>query len=329
MGAAAFKIGAGGRNGTSCLITQSAGNGAIGTLSKTIPGGSKNVIIVGMAITRPNVLLGGLTLFSISEGTSNPPNLIEQVRVELNTALGTLRVMRGVTVLGNGTTVIPSASFVYIELKVLISATVGTVALRINGKTELNLTNQNTLGGGNTNIDSLTLYSDGQGNINPETSFDDLYICDTLGAQNFDFLGDVRIQALLPTGIGATSAWTPVGAVNGWQCVAEVPNDGDTTYISSATPGQRDTFVTADLTSVAGIVKGVQVNLVARKDDAGSRTVQGLMRQGVTNYDIGAVATIAATYAMYSSPQELNPATGVAFTVAEINADEFGVDMIS
>jgi len=53
------------------------------------------------------------------------------------------------------------------------------------------------------------------------------------------------------------------------------------------------------------------------------------MRQGGVNYDIGAVQNVAASYALYTSVQELNPATGVPFTVAEVNADEFGVDMIS
>jgi len=323
-----FQIAAGiGRNGASGMRTIDYGNGAYGPIVKTIPGGSKSAIIMGFAFSRPNPLLGALTVATFYDGTSNPPNLVEQVRIELNTALGVFRVMRGATVLGQGTTVLHANSFMYIELKALISATVGTIDLHINGAAvELSLTGLNTKGGGNLNIDSVGLWSDG---LTPGNIYGDVYVADTLGIVNNNFIGDARVQALLSTGVGAASDWTPNGAAAGWQCVSEVPNDGDTTYISSATPGQRDTFVTSDLASTSGAVKGIQANIVARKDDAGARSVQGLMRQGGVNYDIGAVQNVAASYALYTSVQELNPATGVPFTVAEVNADEFGVDMIS
>lgn len=320
---------ANGRNGTRCL--QGKGYNAQNSITKTIPGGSKSTIIAGFALSRAAVLSWGLKICSFSEGTSAPPTLFEQVRLELNTALGLLRVMRGATVLAQGTTVLTARLFVYIEMKVTVHPTAGAVTVRLNGANEIVLTNVNTQGSTNNIIDSFSLFNEGVADFSDtHTFYDDLYICDSLGAQNNTFLGDIRVEFIKPTGAGALAGWTPNPAGANYTKVNEVPpNDADTTYVSTLTPGTRDTYAHGALSPAAALIKGVQPIVVARKDDAGSRVVSAVYRQGGVNYDVGANLNLAVGYTTFASIQELNPATGVAFTLAEINANEIGLDLIS
>jgi hypothetical protein len=138
--------------------------------------------------------------------------------------------------------------------------------------------------------------------------------------------GQARVITKLPTGDGANTGWTAVGAAADWQCVDENPNTGDTDYISSSTLNQRDSFTFPAL-GVTGTVLGVGVTMVARKDDAGARSIRGHTRVAATDYDGPADLTLATTYAVYQHLWETNPNTGVAWTVGGVDGAEFGVKL--
>src|SRR5262249_37892481 len=145
----------------------------------------------------------------------------------------------------------------------------------------------------------------------------DLYICDGQGSLNNDFLGDVRIQASIANGAGATTNWTPSAGSN-YQNVDDATPNEDTDYNSDATAGDIDTYAMGDVTPAAGAVKGVMVSMRARKDDGATRTLQAAIRTGATNY-FGASQNLTSSYAYYTEIWENNPNTSSPFTISDVN----------
>jgi hypothetical protein len=107
-----------------------------------------------------------------------------------------------------------------------------------------------------------------------------------------------------------------------WVQVNDVTPNGDVDYLSSSTPGDRDTFTFPDV-GVVGTVKAVVINHVSRKDDAGVRELAGSIRTGGTDYD-GTGLEISTSWAAYQEIHETNPAGG-AWDVAAVDAAEFGI----
>ena len=94
----------------------------------------------------------------------------------------------------------------YVELKMFLSDTVGSIYAQVDGAAE-------TLSYVGTN-GALDTRNGGSGYFNwiyfvgtSSSSFDidDLYICDDNGSVNNDFLGDVRVEAIFPSGNGNSS----------------------------------------------------------------------------------------------------------------------------
>jgi len=169
----------------------------------------------------------------------------------------------------------------------------------------------------------------GGGEYDNEFWIDDIYICDDQGTMNNTFLGDVRIERLNPTGVGATNGsgteFTPLAGAN-WDAVNDVIVDDDSTYVESSTAGDKDTYefdVTAE--TPANIV-AVSVKSWVRKTDAGSRNFVHVARSGTgpNTEDDSAVLYPSVTYRYMESIFETDPVSNVAWLKAEVNAAEFG-----
>lgn len=159
----------------------------------------------------------------------------------------------------------------------------------------------------------------------------DLYLADLNSSDPddvSDFLGDGIVQTILPDGPGASTAWTPSSVPN-WDMVNDRPApDDDGTTVRAITPGLRDTYSFEDIPPTS-VVKGVHINILARKEEEGASAVAPIVRQGSIDY-VGPTQGVASiAYDRYlTQPYDLNPATGDKFTAAEVNADEFGVQKV-
>lgn len=281
---------------------------------------------IGCAINCPSASanVGGITLLMIRDGNS------PQVSLRVNST-GTLSVMRGQgdgTVLGTTTATLNVGSYVYIELKVKVDSSVGTVDLRLDGASVLSLTGQNTR---NTSANQWTSIALGayesinyvsQGNNKP-VDFDDLYVLDGTGAAPFNtFLGDCRVDARMPTGAGASTQWTPTPGLANWQCVDDPSVNYDADTVVAPTASLTDTFVVQDVVAGATVL-AIQHCLNLKKADAGIATVVPIVRHSSTNYaGSGIYPTGGYTYGLQI--QTTNPGTGAAWTEADFNACEFG-----
>jgi len=251
-----------------------------------------------------------------------------QIRVDFNGITGVVSIFRGGTFLGVGavflgSTVTPLPMMInqwyHVQVKVVIANGVaGSVEVRINGLTALNLLGIDTQATANAWADQ---YYFGTGWLDT----DDLWLCDGDGAAPYnDFLGDLAIHNLRPNGVGDLSAWAPSAGAN-WQCVDEIPPDLDVTYVASAVVGNIDTYNFEDI-GLPGTVRGVQVNVLARKDDAGVRTLRPVYRQGGANF-VGVNDTLNITYKTTRMVMQVDPATGADWLPADVDSAQFGEEL--
>lgn len=243
------------------------------------------------------------------------------VQLTLDVVAGLIKLYSGnvSTLLATASQTIPVGSWVYIEAKVIIADTGGLFEVRVNETVVASYTGDtkysSTLSTARTiRLGSLYLTN---------CWFQDLYICDGTGSTNNNYLGDVRIDALLPVAAGASAQFTPTGNTTNWSNVSDTAIDTDTTYNAGDTAGYIDTFDCANLSSTNATIYGAQLNVAARKDDSGTRTLHGVMRVNGTNYESADIA-LSTSYMVYRQIQELNPNTSTAWTEAIINGAEFG-----
>jgi hypothetical protein len=301
-------IEAGGRNSTS-RFRAGAGEFVMKTLD------AQSTWIVGVAFrvtTLPSS--GGQPIIRLQDAGS------VQAQVQIRAA-GELQVTRGGTSLvissGLGLTV---DTWYFLEFKAVIgNAGAGSYDVRINGSSVLS-GSADTSFTANQNANQVVLWAP-----QATTWFDDLYICDGQGSVNNNFLGDRRVMAVRPDGAGNYSQWTPSAGSN-YQNVDESAPDSDTTYNSSATAGQIDTYTFGAL-GVVGTVHGIQTSLLVRHDDS-TRTIREKVRISGSDYN-GANVSTGASYAYALNVRETNPATSAAWAVSEIDAAEAGVEFIS
>lgn len=216
----------------------------------------------------------------------------------------------------------------YIEVKAVIHDSTGSVVIRVGETEVLSLSSIDTKNGG-TGVVSVISFS--CANVDIRSYHSDLYICDLTGdAPCNDFLGDVRVDQLLPNGAGTYTQFTPSAGAN-YQNVDEAGyHDADTTYNETDTVGNKDSYAVADLPSppAGTTIYGVRNVAVLRKTDVGVRTAKQLLITGATE-TLGTERTLSDSDQIFSELSELNPADSEPFEDADINAIEPGVEVAS
>lgn len=213
----------------------------------------------------------------------------------------------------------------YFELKAtMATSATGSVSLRVGGSTILSLSGIQTASTSNPWVNCVNLLSQQQ------CRFDDLYVCDTTGSTNNDFLGDHKVVTVFPSANGRISQWgTQVGgtASQPWTAVNETDPDGDTSYIADNTAGDVEDFALTSAGTLTG-VSAVQVNATMRKDDTASHTLGvGIGNGSSENFDSGTSAL--SSYSMVTRTMDSNPLTSAAWTTSDISTLQAAVKVIS
>lgn len=297
-----------------------SGNANPRLATKTLPS-TYSEVFCGVAVKTVTAARTGQNVISLINGGT----IVVQVRL-LTVGPNTVWAVynSAATLLAQGTSNYLNNNWVYLELRVVVSATVGVVELRVNGVSEVTATGLNT---GSTNIASIRLasFSTNADRID----FDDIYVLDTSGAAPRNtFLGDCRVDTIRPSTNGNSAQWTPLSSTLASNVDDGSSYDSDTTYNSTSGVGNKDTFDMAALASSSGTCYGVQSNLVVRKDDVAAHTVCAVTRQGGTDYDGATGAALTTSYVIQSELYQQDP-TGTNWTLATVNADEFGYKMVS
>jgi len=305
--------------------TISAGNGRRGTSCLEIPIGTSSV---AKTLDAQSVWILGMAL-RISAAPTSSQNFLDvldvstiQISVEINTDL-TLRVLRGTTEIGRTTAVLVTGVYTYIECSIVINNTTGSIILRLNGVAVLTLGPLDTQQTANSTANLIRLRALGTSAF---TRYDDLYICDGTGAAPHNtFLGDCRIDTLLPNSDSTPQQWAPSTGTTHYTLVDEAtPNTTD--YVSSSTPTHRELFGMQDLTAATGTIYGAQLNLAALKSDAGARSIKSLIKSGSSEASSAAVA-LSTSQLYLLQMQVTDPATTAAWTESGINAVTCGAEI--
>ena len=136
-------------------------------------------------------------------------------------------------------------------------------------------------------------------------------------------LGAAKMAFAVPTGPGIISDWAANGAATIWECIDQIPQDGDTTYVSDATPGDQYQCVFGALPAMQSLI-AVQLSNYARTDDAGPRAYQsGFWKGGVFGYS-GVDQFLSGSYNYIQDEFPVNPVTGLAWVPADLTALQFG-----
>lgn len=109
--------------------------------------------------------------------------------------------------------------------------------------------------------------------------------------------------------------------------VAEIPPDDDTSYVASATPGDRDLYAMAPLGVTPLAIFGLQQTAVARKDDAGDRALSLVLKSG-DQVAVASPAVLGSSYAFIEAMHEQDPATGEAWTSAAVDVTQAGQEVV-
>jgi hypothetical protein len=259
-----------GRRGSNCLSV----NNCYQYVHYNI-GTNESALVIGFAVY-PTSGTAGTTFLRIYN------TAIELQFVVDCTAAGRVRVKTA----ADGSVLAQSADgaitfniYQYFEIKFTCDGT-DTVQVRVDGvdviasTSGLNLRQSGSGGAGGIQFTSLTLGT---------THFDDLYILNQSGAQYNNFLGDVKVDAFLPTGDGNYQQFTSTRSTQ-YDAINDNGNTAITYYIEEDTVGQKDSFTitpTGDLPTIHAI----SIRSISRNSDTGIAEGTPFIRVGGVDYD--------------------------------------------
>lgn len=216
----------------------------------------------------------------------------------------------------------------YVEVKARISAdTTGRVVVRVDGKVVADFTGvTRSSGSGHVPVGRISFLSGGSSSSHVRIT--DVYVADTTGPAPYnDFLGDVVVLPITPTGPGAHSDWTGSDGnkVDNHLLVDERP-PSTADYVTTATVGARETYTFTDIPADEQ-VHAVKVLAALTRSDPGYAGVKHLIRNPTGQVSVDAEKTfgLGGTEIVGSGPFTLDPA-GQPWTPGTVNAAEYGVE---
>lgn len=249
---------------------------------------------------------------------------VTQWWVRVNTD-GTLSVYRGTTLLGTTSSALTQNVYAYVEIKVLLHASAGTVDVRFNGFSVLALTGVNTQNAGSSVWNEFRFgpFTNASVTNAKEWNIDDLYVADASGSAWNDFKGDTRVDATFPNAAGNTSNFTRSTGSDQSATIDEAAANGDTDYNSSAVISDKDTLNFPNAPVPGADIFGLQVVVQVRKTDAGAAGHKAVTRIAGTDY-LGTEYGVPSAYAFIRQSWPVKPSDSTSWTESDFNSAEFG-----
>lgn len=133
---------------------------------------------------------------------------------------------------------------------------------------------------------------------------------------------------LQPNGVGASSIWTPTSGAN-WTNVIGAPGSG-AAAVSTSTPGNIDLYAQPGGIPAGATIVSVTLNIDGIGNTTSDPLVQAVLQIAGVNYFSPNLGPLQHSgYITFPYAWTLSPATGVAFTPAEVNALQIGLEFIS
>jgi hypothetical protein len=294
----------GGRNGGGAIVVSASANS---NLQRGL-GNDYTTLVIGAA-WKDNATVTEFPVFQLT--TSGGSAIFTLTR----SSGGVLTARRGAgsgTIIATGTISSAGGTFHYIECKVVLHASTGSVETRVNGVVDINDAGLNTEGavGGARNVRLGSINISGQ-----VATFDDWYVDDA------NFIGDMTV-ACAPAGEDQTpmDMTNATGGGDMYEELDELPNDGDTSYGTLDADGERAQFGVADPSLGASSVIAVCAYAVARQENSGSHgLILGAGANG-TLTDSAKQSLTTTKGGIFGTILETNPDTAVAWVPGDFAA---------
>jgi hypothetical protein len=309
-----------GRRGGGCLSNSSIS-------ARTVKGISSTNIIMGAAISIVANFDEYFGIFGLTNTLGNPVSTLRYSNNKFiieNTGNSAIGVSTPVPTWGVGV-------WNYVEWKMQIADSIpaNSCIVRVNGVEVLNLpagtdTRYGTEGTTISSVQLGTWSAISGGRYSATMYVDDFYICDTVGASPTDFLGDIRVDTLLPTADGTYNDGVPSTGTDSWSILDTVP-PVYTQYVSLTNTGEKESLQFANLSPITSqTIYGIQVDLDSSKSDSGTKIVAPL---ALSNAVLGEAANTALTtgYRFATGILTTDPNTSTAWDESGVNAAEFGI----
>ncbi|BDI33338.1 hypothetical protein CCAX7_53890 [Capsulimonas corticalis] len=320
-----------GRTGNGLILDQAAA-GQIG-LNKILPSNYTSLVFGGAFKTASSFPIEE-AIWSFSDANFDQLHICMDTLGRLIFRQGTLSSGNGANlgpIIGSSNKVYDRGAYYFFEFKIVFSSSSsGSINYRVNGISQPSINNVQTSYSGNQYCNIIRFWTRAFAGSDAYLYYhDDIYANDTTGSDNNDYMGDVRIFIDRPAAAAGSSQWAVAGATSNAAAVGDVTPDADTSYISSNTAGQIDLYTLSAPPSGVGVVKAVQTNLVARKDDGIIRQIAPVLGDGVHSNVVGSSVSIGNNYVDYLQSFDRNPLTGAAWAVGDLSTLRLGVKEVA
>lgn len=248
---------------------------------------------------------------AIVQYTTNPTTGAN-LEIRINSSRQLVVYDTTLTLVATGTTALSTGTQYRIQVRSQASAT-GAYEVKINGVSELSGTCNQTA------TNSIIVAFGKRANRNGRTV--DFYYGRVV-VDDAEFHSDIDITAMAIDGNGNYTAWT-----GDYQDVDETPpHDTDTTYVTSSTSGQAETWSlqSAAAAGITGTVHAVQAILIVR-DEGGASALRYRLRSGSTDSDNATNNDPGSSYVGRGRLLTTDPATSAAWLLAALDSIEVGV----
>lgn len=273
-----------------------------------LPAGDYDTICIGLAM-----LIGN---FSAKQIHLQDGNGVTQVSLQIGSD-GQIDAYGGTSSLlaSSSVGVVNPYAWFFVELKVYVHDSAGTVEVRANGVEVINETGQDTKYG--TDYIGRLLWS-------AEPGVQSVY-CDDIYITDGEFLGDCRIRTFFPTSDETYSQFTPSEGSDNYAMVDDTNPDDDSTYIESATLNAKDSYGVTPV--LPGVVKALQVTSMTKKTGTSKVITKNLIRSGGSDYNSTEEKSASASYECLLSIHEVDPDDSNPWTLSKVQNAEFGLQI--
>jgi len=179
--------------------------------------------------------------------------------------------------------------------------------------------------------DRFTL-SMNSGSASDAVATDDIYVADSTGSKNNDYIGKIIIEAQKPSGDGNTTDWQLADAAS-----TQVAWDETTTAVDDDARVMSDTTSQVHLATVDALVAmtganttivGIRNDIIAHMETSGDLDIAHIWRKTTgtpAETNSGSVNVDSTTYRGSSVVLEDDPNTATDWDIADLNSYQYGV----
>lgn len=283
---------------------------------------------VGRAVTPSDTLILGCSLFLSANPESAHPlvsflaNGTLQCVLERNSD-GTVTFKRGGTALATSPVALASGGYGYLEISLTVHSAQGSYAVRWNEATIIYGTGVSTQVGDLSVITEVRL---GIGASGGHLRIDDFYLLDNQGFTNNQFLGDVEVQALYPTGDGAfNDFFGPDDEGPRYPQVSEPVLDSNS-YLSSSQGNRNQSFTFGAPDEDVDVIVALQSVAALRRVGAVQSFASALAYDTFSQLTLlGLPQEVLSTLKFFITTYDFHPALGEPWNLDSLSKFEFGL----